>query len=902
MSCEWTDLLMAYLHDPPDKTLALDGHEERACRYASLAAGQEVRPENLSSIKDQIGSIIERLPLPFQKGEGGLRIGPEDGGLVIVHPLSGERYRLEVGPVDEAAVATVINQILANVDSPEGRFLALWRLLPERLARQRAYYASLPAETRVPDHTIWQQLDVAAGLKAALAGPQDAAFLSFALGPVQPFIEAARSLRDLWSGSMLLSWLTFQGMLPILAKYGPTAILFPSLRGIPFVDHWLRAAGLEKLSALPAELRRLPCLPNRFLAIVPRESNGTDAQRLAKQCEQAVRDKWSKIADDVRTEIDRIVAGRGEGFRDWARLWDEQIQGFFSVTTTVLPLAQCQDEQIGSLFGAEDFNAAFPASAAVRALADVIPTEERPGYDQASAGRWQSLLEFSARLMEAKRAVRHIPPSTKETFVPGKCSLMGTLEQMGPPDLESSRRFWDFMAESVQIGPDRIRGRERLCAVALTKRFAPHFLAEEVGIDERQLRTPDTATVAAADWLKKAAELGYDLDPDAIRERHGTWSGQWLFWAKKDQGGDEDEETVPDEVWTVIQKARKDKRLGPPPTYYAVLMMDGDEMGRWLSGELSPAVEAVLHPEVLGYFRKLNDPRAENGLKAPRPLAPARHAAISEALANFALHVVPRIVKEHHGTLIYAGGDDVLAMLPACKAVACARALRGAFRGEPRGNGGARSGYFKVGDRELLMMGPGATASCGVAVVHHKEDLRFALQRARQAEKGAKAAGRNILQIAFCRRSGEHASVLCPWEFVPTFDRWVHAFMDGASDRWAYHMRANLMPLSAISREAVRAELSRQVNRAEKQTKDRLRRTAISNGAKVPAESVGQHLPETPEESTGKSAGEVLAAQFDDYMSQVGQLGRKPTEEQAMEDFVQLCQGASFLARGRAEG
>jgi len=276
-------------------------------------------------------------------------------------------------------------------------------------------------------------------------------------------------------------------------------------------------------------------------------------------------------------------------------------------------------------------------------------------------------LELSTRLMGASRNVRHVPPSTEKTPVPAKCSLMSIFEQMGPAVLVQSRRFWETMAERVQIGLDRIRKRERLCAVALTKRFSPYFLARELGMAVEELRTPDTATVAAAKWLDQACQLGDPLDPDDIRRRCGTWSGQWLFASKPDQEDVEDPE--PKDVWRAILRTRDDPRLDSPPAYYAILMMDGDHMGRWLSGEMLPKVEAVLHPRGVEYFRQLNDSLVERALTARRPLGPACHAAISEALANFALHVVPQIVRQHHGFLVYTGGDDVLAMLPTSEAV-----------------------------------------------------------------------------------------------------------------------------------------------------------------------------------------------------------------------------------------
>jgi len=43
---------------------------------------------------------------------------------------------------------------------------------------------------------------------------------------------------------------------------------------------------------------------------------------------------------------------------------------------------------------------------------------------------------------------------------------------------------------------------------------------------------------------------------------------------------------------------------------------------------------------------------------------------------------VPDIVSRHHGTLIYAGGDDVLALLPTTTVLACARELKETYQRE----------------------------------------------------------------------------------------------------------------------------------------------------------------------------------------------------------------------------
>jgi CRISPR-associated protein Cmr2 len=265
-------------------------------------------------------------------------------------------------------------------------------------------------------------------------------------------------------------------------------------------------------------------------------------------------------------------------------------------------------------------------------------------------------------------------------------------------------------------------------------------------------------------------------------------------------------------------------------------------------------------------------------------VGPALHAAISEALTNFAMYVAPLIVEKHFGFLIYSGGDDLLALLPANTAFACARELRLAFSGDPAVNGDADRGYYRWKDRDLVMMGSKATASAGLAIVHYKEDLRFALNTARDAEKEAKSAGRNLLRVVSCRRSGEHAAAICPWHYVDQVQDWVETFLQGASDRWAYHLREELPTLEGLEPEAVTAEIRRQVGRTE-----------------------GGHFP--PDE-VAEAFRAYLRMRFavNGNQADVHRLGASANLSEkrrlfasALHDFVVLCQTASFLARGREE-
>ncbi len=899
------NLLLAYLHDPPDKALSIRDHVSRARDYAKALLERPVSEDEFARHADQVASAVERLPMPkFTADHPERAVGPVDGHLQVVHPLSGDWHPLSVSEHPPHDFIRGEFQRLAAVPDLRERFLACWRLLPERLAARFPWLDRLPADTRTPDHTIWNHLDITTGLRPAVAEAQGAAFLSFVLGPVQPFIAAARSVRDLWSGSMILSYLAFRAMMPVVEELGPTALVYPSLRETPLLDLWLRKKPeLRKIMGKEPDVnvRKAPCLPHRFVAVVPSRLEGREeARNLARCCAEEALKAWKEIADAVKKELDH----RWKGKPGWDRLWDTQIENYFDFRTAVLPCNEADDETLARLLaGSDTFSEAFPQAAAVRDLAEAIPEADRPSrYFQRSAGQWQHRLELSARLMEAQRSVRQVPAATPDEDVPPKCSVLGSYEQMGPAGLGESARFWDEAVEGFRkqtFDGVRLTARERFCAVSLVKRFCgPAFFGQELKLDRPERRFPDTATVAAATWLVQSRGRGFDwLDPDRVRDEHDRWSGQWLHWSTRNQ--DKDEIECPQEVFDQIKQARASAELKRPPAYYAILVMDGDDMGKWLSGQKSPQVREIMHPQLREqYFERL--PRqdlVQKALNARRPVGPALHAAISEALANFALYVVPDVIQEHDGTLIYAGGDDVVALLPTGRALACARKLRRAFSGEQDVNNGADRGYYRVGVRDRLMMGREASLSAGLAVIHYKEDLRFALGEARRAEKRAKDGGKDALAVTVCRRSGEHGTALCGWDFVETVNRWVGKFKgddstpsrEGASDRWAYHLKVELPTLRGLyALDPMAAEIRRQIRRAEKATQAAFPADDLEVAFRQYADFV-LHGKRRPEDDAFRQAYPTAEEQERELC------GR------ALEGFVALCQTASFLARGRDE-
>ncbi len=908
---DWTNVLLAFLHDPPDKAIDIRRHESRTRRYLEVAL--DWKPSDVEAHgghADHVASAIERLPMP-RGDDSSRRVSLQDDGfgpLRPCHPLSAEKgaFRLESCRLQEEQLRAVVQEICSGLPGAEqpARYLALWRLLPDRLIGLEPAYAVLPADTRTPDHTIWQHADITAGLTPPGDGNR-AAFLSFSLGPVQSFIASARTVRDLWTGSMILSWLTFQAMTPVLEQLGPTALIYPSLRGTPLLDQWLRRdIGLNtpELDASKSKLTS-PCLPNRFVAIVPWAADGEPARRLARECEARVAKRWKELCGRVHKRLSMAIHAKlepelAEGWDHW---WNHQLKGFFDIRTSLLPWKDCDDRCLADLLtGCESFSEAFPAAMAVRRLAESLPSEHAPGrYAQSTAGQWQSRLDLSARLLESSKSARHIPPSTSITLgqeVPGKCSLLGTVEQMGPSAFDSSAAFWKGFERRISIDGVRLRNNERLSAPALVKRFAlPAFFQEELEQSSSPgFRWQDTATIAAACWFPKAVAAGITkLVPDQLRMEGSSWSGQWLHGElERSEGEDLDEEKCPPEVRKWILEARQNPKVGPPPAYYAVLVMDGDNLGEWLRGALSPRVQDVMHPKMVAYYRGLAGRTASNGssererggtimdgLAAQRPVGPALHAAISEALANFALHFVPEIVSRHQGQLIYAGGDDVLALLPTETALRCAVELQSTYR---------RAWAEDAGGRPRLLMGNRATLSAGLAIVHYKEDLRFALEQGRAAEREAKAKGRDTLQLAACRRSGEHASAICPWDFVPVVAGWVDAFQQGATDRWAYRIRADLETLAELDPTIMEAELRRHVDRTESPT-----RKLLGNGE---AEKAGATLVNAFRTYRQAKSGSEGVEQVGPHQAPQS---RFRGSGDAFAQFITLCQSASFIARGR---
>ncbi len=166
-------------------------------------------------------------------------------------------------------------------------------------------------------------------------------------------------------------------------------------------------------------------------------------------------------------------------------------------------------------------------------------------------------------------------------------------------------------------------------------------------------------------------------------------------------------------------------RLVEPYPYVACLVADGDRMGHAID-RLTTARE---------------------------------HREFSRALAKFASRARNVVEQKHLGSLVYAGGDDVLAFLPLPEALECADALRHEFAA--------------IMEQACASLSHAArpTLSVGLGIGHIMDGMGELLELGREAERLAKGGAlaqpgrdRNALAVLVDKRSGGRRAWRARWD------------------------------------------------------------------------------------------------------------------------------------------
>lgn len=351
-------------------------------------------------------------------------------------------------------------------------------------------------------------------------------------------------------------------------------------------------------------------------------------------------------------------------------------------------------------------------------------------------------------LLERRKNWRNQVPAVE----PGdKCTLLGNRQELsGFIRIHQHRqqdRFWEALrqlAGELEIGAD-----ERLCAVALVKRLFPLVAEEAVGW-RLPVHYPSTPYLAAVPWLASilqtnpAGAARYAIKVDSLlqtvgREDPGQFSrlahlladhpsakgfafldGNYFFvnalqnsslWMKNKQreGG---------QANPALELKKDLEQLGPPASpFYAMLIMDGDRLGALLRQHKSDLV--------------------------------------SNALARFSREV-PRIIESHDGITVFAGGDDVLGLLPLDKALPAALELRGAYTRSFDAAGGIDKTAGK------------GTVSAAIIYAHYTTPLTAVYAEAHRLldEVAKEVTGRDSLAITVWKGAGRVLTWAAPWQVI----------------------------------------------------------------------------------------------------------------------------------------
>ena len=482
------------------------------------------------------------------------------------------------------------------------------------------------------------------------------------IGPVQGFIASARRTRDLWMGSHLLSEISKAAAREIKEKNGK--LIFPALIDENEKEHPERLDESYEPDAFN--------VANIVRAILT-VSDPKDLIWLNGQIQEAAKKEWKERYADKALESFRDITGAIDQV-----IWEAQVKDVI------------------------EFYAAW------------VPLD----------GKYDDAQKRVMRLLGSRKALRNFEPSpatSDKQWRVEKSSLDGSRESVLNPQARFSRN----LRLRMRLGPN-----EQLCAVGVTKR---------IGGSERAQPFPSVVRVALDPWIRgivssndeKAKNHLADIAKKCAGDRSfssGTgerkgkkfyaefpFDGQVLFPSrlaelKKDPLTEPDRVPL-DEIDGLARQLRSCKNghlpFGEPNPYYAILVADGDRMGKVISNIKSHE----------------------------------RHQKFSATLATFAGKA--RVIVEddtHHGVMVYAGGEDILAFLPADTCISAARELHATF--------GKLLEDFTDHDRKP------ATLSVGIAIAHSKDPLEDVLHYGQEAEKDAKDPDRDGLAIHYHSRNG----------------------------------------------------------------------------------------------------------------------------------------------------
>lgn len=557
----WRQKILQILHDPPAKPYEMlpgkkgqvrGGHQKIAKANAAILTGVPIK--YFKGLPDYATAGADRPIVGPPQGQGKRIQIQWPKNPVSTHPLSPEyRLLLKIGGIDdytagvnrrenftEAADQAVkeLNEIFSDDDTTPNiwkstdqlkhRFLSIWRKLRHMLVDPtlsddpvfRNLWQCMPADSRCPDHTIWEHNRLTSALAFMTNTKGDEAsrapwMFRFEIGPVDAFIEESRTSRDLWMGSFLLADLTFHAMLPLIHRYGPDSIIYPDLCGNPRADVWLKE---KKPDVLPDDIENpstyAAVLPNVFTAVVPFGGTGElpTLKDLAKEAQDAMKKRWQKLAGFVEKWIHDIQVQKSCDSVKWKEIWKKQQESvLFSVWSAVrwsemekvthpesltaynpLPCQGDKKLRVSKKNLLQDQEAIMCRE---KRLKPFVPPNIWAHYNHAKAVFARTHLSmhqlergFDYALTHHQLKMRHALRKQNSPEQPiqdeggEKCTLCGKRQAIYNQDVypdnlhghrRAAREFWKDREDNRRkcLNPDPVQ-QERLCGVCSVKRFS----------------------------------------------------------------------------------------------------------------------------------------------------------------------------------------------------------------------------------------------------------------------------------------------------------------------------------------------------------------------------------------------------------------------------------------------
>lgn len=615
----WRAKIWGLLHDPVLKALHNNSGRGKSSFYKQLEvmkpwvetgktpdqSGGKVL-ENIL-LADYIASASDRSAIGSVTASINYAPGKNrEKGLEITHLLSGAKQEFKIKLHTELIeskrqeylekkegelLAEIDNHLRTDIKNIKHLFWWLWRCLPEAtcdLFKDNSLML-MPAETRLPDASIWSHLSMTSALAGALAGYDLTAaqiqrwqgndelshpYLAvFSFSPVQELIKSSRKMRDFWAGSWLLHYLSAKVCWKLANQYGPDTLLYPSLYQQPLIDHWLLQE-IEKLKKeekidfdfskwvkppLPESLLTAG-FPNVISLILPQDK----VQAAMQTAQQTLLEEWLIIGDLVFKEL--------HDKRHWMRelkpddnSWQGWLKSQWQFYWTALPIGK-QGIQLKSSAIDEQKDTEFQDWLDIQNGTYNLRTKENQLFKdkeldllrEAHKRRWKKYQRgFSANIgswwgyiFDATRASLASVKNARNWELPTAFGPRSTISGIGPV-VSSGKDGKDWITEGdtkeswEKHDAGFFDGTEQLNATEVVKRCLHEILPDLLGIKKEDIAAsyPDL-TSGVAGYLRvhetdtrhklnfeKACQAIVDKYPDleiTLTEMRNKWGIPWM--------------------------------------------------------------------------------------------------------------------------------------------------------------------------------------------------------------------------------------------------------------------------------------------------------------------------------------------------------------------------------------